>query len=266
LADASFDSRRFAEHLSTAFVGRALEARASTASTNEDAWTALAAGGPDGLAVVADEQRQGRGRIGRVWAHAPGRGLALSVGLRAARGAESTGALPLAAGLAIADALAALGLDPRLKWPNDVLLDGRKVAGVLCELRRQPGGDEAVVVGLGLNVRQREADFPPELRAHATSLMLAGADVTVEEVAARILDALEARVLQLRGGDRAGVLAAWTARAAFWGKPVTVRAPAGDVTGVALRLDRDGALVLRVDEGEWTAVAGDLLAGSGGRA
>jgi BirA family biotin operon repressor/biotin-[acetyl-CoA-carboxylase] ligase len=266
LADASFDSRRFTEHLATGFLGRTLEARAATASTNDDAWAALAAGGPDGLAVVADEQRQGRGRAGRVWAHAPGLGLALSVGLRAARGADSTGALPLAAGLAIADAIAALGLEPRLKWPNDVLLGGRKVAGVLCELRRLPGGDAAVVVGMGLNVRQRDADFPPELRAQATSLALAGVDVTLEHVAARICDALEARVLQLRRGDRAGVLAAWTARGAFWGEPVTVRAPAGDVTGVAVRLDLDGALVLRVEGGEWTAVAGDLLTGSGGRA
>jgi BirA family biotin operon repressor/biotin-[acetyl-CoA-carboxylase] ligase len=257
---AEFDAQRFADRLGTGFVARTFEVRKTTASTNDDAWVALAAGGPDGVAVIADEQRSGRGRMGRQWSHAVGQGLALSVGLRVPRGAAATSTIPLAAGLAVADALAALGFEPRLKWPNDVLLDGRKVAGVLCEMRRMRE-DDAVVVGIGVNVAQRPQDFPPTLAGQATSLAIAGAAVSLEDAAARVCDALEVRVLQLRRGDRAGVLEAWSARAAFWGEPVTVRAPDGDVTGVALRLDPDGALVLRMEGGEWTAMAGDLLAG-----
>jgi BirA family biotin operon repressor/biotin-[acetyl-CoA-carboxylase] ligase len=262
LAERAFDPDRFAALLRARTVGRALEVRATTPSTNDDAWAALAAGGPDGLAVVAHEQTGGRGRAGRAWAHAPGMGLALSLGLRLGPGPHAAGVIPLAAGLAVAEALGGLGAAARLKWPNDVLVDGRKVAGVLCEMRRLPAGD-AVVVGIGVNVRQRAADFPPELREAATSLAEAGVDAGLEQVAATVCDALEARLAQLRAGDRAGVLADWSARAAFWGEAVSVRGPAGDVTGVAQRIDDTGALVLRLENGaEWTAVAGDLLVGT----
>jgi BirA family biotin operon repressor/biotin-[acetyl-CoA-carboxylase] ligase len=178
------------------------------------------------------------------------------------RDAAVAGLIPLATGLAVAEALAGLGARTTLKWPNDVQVAGRKVAGVLCELRRLPAGD-AIVVGIGVNVRQRGADFPPELRAVATSLAEAGVETDLERVAAAVCDAFEHRLLQLRAGDRAGVLAAWSALAPFWGEPVSVRGPRGDVSGVAQRLDDTGALVLRLDGGaEWTAVAGDLVAGA----
>jgi BirA family biotin operon repressor/biotin-[acetyl-CoA-carboxylase] ligase len=264
LAETPFERARFEDRLATAFVGRVLELRDVTASTNDDAWAALAAGGPDGLAMIANEQRAGRGRAGRAWAHAPGLGLALSIGVRIGRDAPGTGLLPLAAGLAVAEALASLGAAPRLKWPNDVLLGSRKVAGVLCELRRIGGGD-AVVIGIGVNVRQQAKDFPPELRERATSLALSGLDARPEDVAAATCAAFEARLLGLRAGERARVCDAWSERAAFWGEPITVRAPGGDVTGVALRLDERGGLVLRLESGaEWTAIAGDLLAGDAG--
>lgn len=265
MAEPVFDRERFLAHLRTQTVGRVLDARATTPSTNDAAWAALAAGGPDGLAVIADAQSAGRGRAGRVWTHAPGLGLALSLGVRLSSAHESNvaGLIPLAAGLAVAEALAGAGAATRLKWPNDVLIGGRKVAGVLCELRRLPAGD-AVVVGLGVNVLQRAADFPPELRATATSLAESGIESSREAVAAEVCGAFERRLVQLRAGDCAGVLAAWSARAAFWGEPVRVRAPGGDVSGVAQRLDDTGALVLRLESGvEWTAVAGDLLPGGG---
>ena len=265
MADRSFDRDRFTALLRTASVGRALDVRAATASTNDDAWSLLNAGGPDGLAVVALDQTAGRGRAGRVWTQSPGLGLALSIGLRLGADPAHAGVIPLAAGLAVAEAAGELGIDARLKWPNDVLAGGRKLAGVLCEMRRLPAGD-AVVVGIGVNVHQRADDFPPALRGRATSLAMAGADATLEAVAAAVCGAFERRREQLRAGDRAGVLSAWSARAAFWGEPVTVSGPGADVSGVALRLDDAGALVLRLDSGaEWTAVAGDLLAGDAGR-
>jgi len=260
LAERAFARDRFAAALGTHVLGRSLDWRASAGSTNDDAWAALAAGGADGLVVIADEQTSGRGRAGRTWTHAPGQGLAMSIGLELGAEAPHATALPLAAGLAIAEALASLGAEARLKWPNDVLLANRKVAGVLCEMRRLERGD-AVVIGVGVNVRQREADFPPELRAIATSLALAGVDASLEDVAARVLNALERWRDRLADGDRAALFAAWSARAAFWGETVTVRAPGGDVTGIATRLDDAGALVLRLESGaERSVLAGDLLA------
>jgi BirA family biotin operon repressor/biotin-[acetyl-CoA-carboxylase] ligase len=119
-----------------------------------------------------------------------------------------------------------------------------------------------VVVGVGVNVRQAEADFPPALRGSATSLAMAGANAAVEDVAARVLSEFEPLWTELQEGDRAAVLRGWSERAAFWGEPVTVRTPAGPVSGVAQRLDADGALVLRLESGaETTVLAGDLEPG-----
>jgi BirA family biotin operon repressor/biotin-[acetyl-CoA-carboxylase] ligase len=236
---------------------------------------------PDGTMVVADAQTRGRGRAGRTWHTAPGKALALSVLLHQGCDRRSLGLLPLAAGLAVAQALETQGAAPALKWPNDVLLGGRKVAGVLCERRRiQPppgyptappgraaapaGARDAAVVGVGVNVAQAAGDFPAEIAETATSLALAGVATDRESVAAAFLDALEILWTELQEGGRAALLAAWSERADFWGRTVTVRAPAGVVRGVARALDPDGALVLVLEGGAETRVlAGDLEAAPG---
>lgn len=275
MAESAFDRARFAARLATRRLGRSLIARAEAGSTNDEAWEAVAAGAPDGTAVVADAQTRGRGRAGRVWHTAPGKALALSVLLRADAGRRALGLLPLAAGLAVAQALERLGAAPALKWPNDVELAGRKVAGVLCESRRvarseaadaarsSTGGTDGmldlVVVGVGVNVGQGLQDFPSEIAASATSLALAGLTTDRETVAAEVLNALEPLWLDLQVGSGAGLLEAWSARACFWGRPVVVRTPAGEVRGTARTLDADGALVLAGPDGTATAVlAGDL--------
>lgn len=272
----TFDRVRFGTRLTTRRLGRTLMARAEVGSTNDEAWDALAVDAPDGTIVVADAQTRGRGRAGRTWHTASGRALALSVLLHQGCDRRTLGLLPLAAGLAVAQALETLGAAPALKWPNDVLLGGRKVAGVLCESRRiqpapgystSPPGQEGVsvvaraaaVVGVGVNVAQDAGDFPPEIAETATSLALAGIATDRESVAAAFLDALEILWSGLQAGGRAELLAAWSARADFWGRTVTVRAPAGELRGVARALDPDGALVLVLEDGTETLVlAGDL--------
>jgi BirA family transcriptional regulator, biotin operon repressor / biotin---[acetyl-CoA-carboxylase] ligase len=277
----TFDRARFGTRLSTRRLGRTLLARAEAGSTNDEAWGALEVGAPDGTVVVADVQSRGRGRAGRTWHTAPGKSLALSVLLTQGCDRRSLGLLPLAAGLAVAQALETQGAAPALKWPNDVLLGGRKVAGVLCESRRlQPapgastappgregasaGARDVAVVGVGVNVAQGAGDFPPEIAETATSLSLAGIATDRESVAAAFLDALETLWAELRAGGRAALLAAWSARADFWGRAVTVRAPAGTLRGVARGLDPDGALVLGLGDGTQTVVVtGDLEAPPG---
>ncbi len=254
-----FDRTRYAARLRTQRLGQALLVRSTSTSSNDDAWEALATLG-DGVAVVALAQTSGRGRAGRSWSQVPGRGLALSVALRLGCDVRQAGVIPLAAGLAVARACHALGVPAaRLRWPNDVLVDGRKLAGVLCEVRRAAGGGEAVVIGVGLNVRHARADFPEELRERATSLVLEGADVGIEDAAAALLTCLEPLWNELQEGDRAGVLAEWSRWGAHWGEWVCVRTPAGPVEGIAQRLDADGGLVLRTDAGvETTVFAGDV--------
>ena len=254
-----FDRPRFKARLATRHVGARLLVRETTASTNDDAWEALTALG-DGTAVIALEQTAGRGRAGRSWAHVPGKGLALSVALRLGCDVRQAGVIPLAAGLATVQACHALGVPrARLKWPNDVLVGDAKIAGVLCEVRRAPGGGDAVVIGIGLNVGQLRDDFPPELVGRSTSLALEGAAVAIEDVAAEILNRFEPLWYQVQEGDRETVLAEWTRWGAHWGKGITVRTPSGPVEGTALRLDPDGALVLRLADGpEKIVIAGDV--------
>jgi BirA family biotin operon repressor/biotin-[acetyl-CoA-carboxylase] ligase len=259
LAEPTFDRARFADRLATRALGRRLIARAAVESTNDVAWDAAAETGVDGLTVVADDQTRGRGRLGRAWVQAPGKGLALSVVMLQGCDRRQLGVLPLTAGLALAEALERLGAAPALKWPNDVLLGGRKVAGILCESRRLPDLGDAAVIGVGVNVSQQADDFPPELRATATSLAIAGVSATREDVAAAFLSALEPRWAEVQEGSREAVLQAWQARAAWIGSPVTVRTPDGEVSGVARGLDRDGALVVTLDDGrDTTVLAGDV--------
>jgi BirA family biotin operon repressor/biotin-[acetyl-CoA-carboxylase] ligase len=268
LADAIFDRARYVARLTTHSMGRQLVTRASAESTNDEAWDALAAGLGDGVAVVADAQSAGRGRSGRAWAHAPGKGLALSVALHLGCDVRQAGVIPLGAGLALQRAIASLGVRASLKWPNDLLLNGRKLAGILCEVRHMAAGGDAVVIGVGVNVRQGHEDFPPDVAPIAMSLAMAGIDTGVEDVAAAFLNAFEPLWPEMQEGDRAAILDAWAERADFWGQSVTVRAPGGTLSGIAQRLDPDGALVLRLENGtEHTVLAGDVvLEGSEGSA
>jgi BirA family biotin operon repressor/biotin-[acetyl-CoA-carboxylase] ligase len=260
-----FDRARFTARLTARHMGRALVVLESTASTNDDAWQALGERG-DGVAVVALAQTHGRGRAGRGWQQVPGKGLALSVALRLGWDVRQAGVIPLAAGLAAANATIALGVSgARLKWPNDVLVNGRKLAGVLCEVRRV-AGSEHVVIGVGMNVLHAREDFAPELRDTATSLAMEGSGANLEDAAAEFMNRLEPLWDELAAGHRAAVLAAWSARAPHWGEWLRVHTPAGVVEGTAQRLDADGGLVLRTADGlETTVLAGDV-AGERGNA
>jgi len=271
LADPLFDRRRFEARLGTRFLGRRLLARAEVESTNDVAWEALAQGMPDGTTVVADAQTRGRGRAGRAWHTGRGKGLALSVLLHGGCEARPVlgGALPLAAGLALARALDRLGARAELKWPNDVLLGGRKVAGILCESRGVAAAEseaaDALVIGAGVNVGEEPADFPALFAGTATSLAIEGVRTSREAVAAEFLNALEPLVSELEEGDRGAVLAAWRERASFWGRTVRVRTPKGEVAGVARGLSAGGGLVLDCEgRGEVTVLAGDLELPSNG--
>jgi BirA family biotin operon repressor/biotin-[acetyl-CoA-carboxylase] ligase len=229
-----------------------------TGSTNADVASAARAGAAEGLVVAAELQTAGRGRADRAW-QAPARsGLAVSVLLRPAVRRETWGWLPLLAGLAVAVPVGAMsGLDVSLKWPNDVLVGGRKLAGVLSEVV-----DDAVVIGLGLNVSLRDDELPVPT---ATSLALAGSAVTDREPVLRAwLRELERhyRAFVAADGDaeRAGLLDAYRSSCATIGRQVQVSMP-GDrlLEGEAVDVDAEGRLVLRTDEGLQALASGDVV-------
>lgn len=205
--------------------------------------------------VIAELQTAGRGRLGRAWQEARSAGLAMSVVVPRV---PDPGWLPLAAGLAVRDAVAALGVETELKWPNDVLLpadDGRKVCGILCQML--PTG-EGVVVGIGINVHHARDQLPV---ATATSLRLAGVAADRTELAAAVLTRLRALHADLAdGSDRAkGVHLDYRAACGTIGRLVDVHRPDGSVeTARAVDVDADGRLVISVDGRFDTVAAGDV--------
>jgi BirA family biotin operon repressor/biotin-[acetyl-CoA-carboxylase] ligase len=220
----------------------------SAGSTNDE--LIMRAGGNDpwpSLSVVAtDTQTAGRGRRGRAWVAPPGTSLAASVLLRPDLPSEALGWIPLLTGLAVARTLAAAGADARVKWPNDVLLGGRKVCGILAELL--PGG-AGVVVGIGINLTLSPDQLPVPT---ATSLAIEGIALTADEVLAGCLTELRTLVgdLQAAGGDPegSGLRAAVSAACDTIGRAVRVELPSGEVLlGTAVALGADGRLEVQAD-------------------
>jgi BirA family transcriptional regulator, biotin operon repressor / biotin---[acetyl-CoA-carboxylase] ligase len=218
-------------------IGRPRVHYRSTDSTNERARKLATEGAPHGTLVTADQQTAGRGRQGRAWIAAPGSAVLMSVVLR--RGNE---ALPLAGAVAVCEALPLRAL---VKWPNDIWIRRRKVAGILVEGRPLEGW---AVLGIGLNVST--VDFPPELQDGATSLRREGLTSSNDEVLGRLL----ASLVRWLERPTAEVLAAWRTRDALRGE--TVRWPGG--SGQAAGVDEAGALLVDTASGRVALDAGEV--------
>jgi BirA family transcriptional regulator, biotin operon repressor / biotin---[acetyl-CoA-carboxylase] ligase len=215
-----------------------------TDSTNQRARELADEGALHGTLVTADEQEFGRGRQGRVWTAPPGTAVLMSLILRDLD--ERHALLPLAAAVAVCRACEDAGpVTPAVKWPNDVWIDGRKVAGILIEGRPQEGW---AVLGVGLNVTTDA--FPDELSETATSLRLAG----VETTPAQMLEALLASLSEWLEAPPNAVLAAWRDRDALKGE--RVRWSGGE--GVAGGIDDSGALMVETRDGNVTLDAGEV--------
>lgn len=235
---------------------------AETASTNADVAARARADEDDGLVLVAESQVGGRGRLGRVWTAPPRSGLTMSMLLRPRDVPPGSWPwLPLLTGVAVAEAVGRVtDLAPRLKWPNDVLVGDRKLAGILVERVETPAG-AAAVVGVGLNVSLRAHERPVP---SATSLTLEGVPapdrtVVLREVL-RVFGALYDAWLAAGGDAAAGLADAYTARCATLGRDVRVDVPAGEpVRGRAELVDADGRLVVVTASGEVAVGAGDVV-------
>jgi BirA family transcriptional regulator, biotin operon repressor / biotin---[acetyl-CoA-carboxylase] ligase len=208
-----------------------------TDSTNERAKELAIAGALHGTVVTADEQSAGRGRQGRVWTAPPRSAVLMSVVLR-----DLDETLPLSAAVAVCEAIPA---DAAIKWPNDVWIDGRKVAGILVEGRPQDGW---AVLGIGVNVTTES--FPPELAGQATSLRLARVSASVEGVVAGLLRSLD----DWLGAPSERVFEAWRSRDALKGERVRW----SDGEGIADGIDDWGALVVQTSNGPVTLDAGEV--------
>lgn len=244
-----------------AFPGYRLRAVARTSSTQDLGRVAARAGAAPGWCVVAEEQTAGRGRQGRLWTAPPGSALLISIVLRC-RG--PLGWLPLAAGVAVAEAIEAVsGVGARLKWPNDVLdASGGKLAGLLAEVEPAPGSSAGTPVVLGVGVNVAVDTFPRGVRGSSLHRVSAGPPPAREALLGAMLTALARRAAQVDAGEIARVERAWLDRAVGIGDTVVVDGPAGRVSGVALGVDGDGALLLRTPEQTLHLVAADVHLGA----
>ena len=220
----------------------------TTDSTNERAQALAREGSPHGTLVTADEQTAGRGRQGRAWSTRPGTAVLMSLVVRDLD--ERHAALPLAAAVAVCEAAEACAqVRCTIKWPNDVWIEGRKLAGILVEARTQEGW---AVIGAGVNVTSAPGDFPPELRETATSLAIAAPDrepPSCGRLLGAVVEALEDRLSH--GSER--ILEEWRGRDALLGSRIAWSGGEGIAAGVddtgALQVETGGGRV-KLDAGE----------------
>jgi len=230
-------------------------------STNAYAKAQGEAGEPEGLVVLADAQTAGVGRMGRTWYSPPG-GLYLSVLLRPTTlTPEETPLLSLMAGIAVAQVLRqAHGLQATLKWPNDVILGGRKVAGILAEQSLIADQVEYAILGIGINANTQLEDLPPDLRPTATTLREAlGRPVELPRLFGYLAGQLELWYLRLRDKGYRAIIPHWRRLCPHLGKQIAVTLPEGTITGLAEDVAPDGALVLRTPTSKIHIRAADII-------
>lgn len=258
------DPAALAAALQTTWLGRRHVHLDRCGSTNDVAAAEARAGAPEGLLVTADEQTDGRGRMGRTWHAPPGTNLTLSLLLRPRRPASEIPPITLLAGGALAVAVRGLGVEARVKWPNDLTVGTgparRKLAGILTEAATEGERIGHVILGIGLNVNAM--DFPPELAAKATSLRRerGGEPLPRAVVLARVLEALEVALDDFRTRGAAAATELWDAHADR-GTRCRAHIEGVDVEGVTAGVDASGALLLRDDAGELRrVVSGEVIA------
>jgi BirA family biotin operon repressor/biotin-[acetyl-CoA-carboxylase] ligase len=247
--------------LSTRALGQRVFVFPSTDSTNRVALDMGRKGAPHGQAILAETQTNGRGRLGRAWTSPAGKGIYLSVILRPKLDLSQVSKLTLAAAVAAAETLEAAGIKGvQIKWPNDLLIKGRKVCGILTEMVAEADRVECVILGIGINVNTPQADLPP----HATSLRIeTGRDTALDRNAlvASLLNRLEPRLEQVTGKAWDATRSAWNRRSSVKGKKVkvTTLSQSDAVTGIAQALDPSGALLIKTPSGLKKIVSGDVL-------
>jgi BirA family transcriptional regulator, biotin operon repressor / biotin---[acetyl-CoA-carboxylase] ligase len=239
-------------------IGREIHVFKETASTNDVVERLARDGAKEGVVVFAESQTKGRGRLGRKWHSPAGQGLYFSVLLRPKlRPVEATQLTVVAATALVRAIEAATPVRPVIKWPNDLLVGGRKIAGVLTELSAELDTIKHLILGIGLDVNQTAKDFAPEIREVATSLRIAGGEsVSRPELATRILREFDRDYARICGGGFEGLADEWETRCTTIGQNVAIRIGERILKGRAESLDADGALLIRTQHGRLERIIG----------
>jgi BirA family transcriptional regulator, biotin operon repressor / biotin---[acetyl-CoA-carboxylase] ligase len=242
----------------TKVIGRDIQVFEQTTSTNDVIEKLARDGVKEGAVVFAESQTKGRGRLGRKWISPARTGLWFSILLRPDLRPQEATQLRVAAATALVRAIQSFtGLKPQIKWPNDILIRGRKVAGILTELSAELDHIKYIILGIGVDVNLGAGEFPPELRKLATSLKIeSGKTISRSGLATAILRELDADYARICGGGFAEVADEWEAHCQTIGRNVTTQTGERKIRGRAESLDDDGALLLRTEHGHLERVIG----------
>ena len=241
-------------NLTTSFVGKELHYLAITSSTQDVAREMAERGAPEGTVVIAGTQQSGRGRLGRSWLSPEG-GLATSIIMRPAM--PTVPLLPAISALAVFHTVKGLGIEASIKWPNDILIDGRKVCGILIEHGLLNGVVSYSIIGIGININF-DTSLYPEIAGFATSISVQlGHEIPVDQVALRLYTELEELYLRSEKPDL--ILGEWAINMNTIGRRVKVQSGNSVIQGVAESINGSGHLVLRLEGGSvQEIVAGDV--------
>ena len=242
----------------TKVIGRDIRVFEQTTSTNDVVEKLARDGVKEGVVVFAESQTKGRGRLGRVWTSPVRKGLWFSILLRPDLRPQETTQLTIAAATAIWRAIhAETGISAEIKWPNDILIRGRKVVGILTELSAEVDRVKHVTLGIGVDVNLTASEMPAELRKIATSLRIeSGKAVSRAELATAILRELDRDYARVCGGGFAKLADEWEEHCTTIGQPVVVSMGTRKIRGRAESLDDDGALLVRTEHGHLERVIG----------
>ena len=239
-------------------IGRDIRVFEETNSTNDIVEKLARDGVKEGVVVFAEAQTRGRGRLGRKWLSPARRGLWFSVLLRPDLRPQAATQLTVAAATALCRAIRAqTELKPQVKWPNDILINGRKVAGVLTELAAEIDHVKHLILGIGVDVNLSASEFPVELKKIATSLKIeSGRHLNRLDLAAAILRKLDADYQRIKSGRFAEVADEWEEQCITLGHRVRIHIGNREITGRAEALDDDGALLVRTEHGHLERIIG----------
>ena len=239
-------------------IGRDIRVFEETNSTNDVVEKLARDGVKEGAVVFAEAQSKGRGRMGRRWISPPRKGLWFSVLLRPNLPPQAATKLTVAAATALCRAIRRqTSLQPSIKWPNDILMGGAKVAGVLTEMGAELDHVKHITLGIGIDVNLTAAEFPPDLRKTATSLRLqAGHPINRIDLAAAILHELDHDYVRVTSGAFEAVASDWEQQCGTIGRRVTIQVGPRRITGTAESLDDVGALLLRTEHGHLERIIG----------
>jgi len=242
----------------TKIIGRDIRVFEQTTSTNDVIEKLARDGVKEGIAVFAESQTKGRGRLGRKWISPTHKGLWFSILLRPDLRPQEATRLTVASATALRRAIhSETGLNPEIKWPNDILVHGKKVAGILTEMSAELDRVQHIILGIGVNVNTSASEFQPELRKFATSLKIEfGRTISRADMAAAILRELDRDYAQVCTGGFAALADEWERHCTTIGRNVTIQIGGRRLRGRAESLGDDGALLLRTEHGRLESITG----------